>query len=39
MILSIVTTSIIKTGELFLSGCALGVTAFKSVKEATKKAK
>jgi len=37
--LALVTAGFIKAGELFLSGCALGVTAYKSVKEATKKAR
>jgi len=37
MILSVLTATALKAGELFLSGCMLGTTTFKMVKNALKK--
>jgi len=39
MLLSAITASVMKAGELFLSGCIVGYQAFNAVKEATKKVK
>ena len=39
MVLSVITGSVLKAGELFLSGCMVGAGAYQSIKEATRKAK
>jgi|GEM_PF-6936648 len=40
MLLSTMTVvSVMKAGELFLSGCMVGAGAYQSIKEATRKAK
>jgi len=37
MVLSVITASVMKAGELFLSGCMVGAGAYKAVKTSVKK--
>jgi len=37
MLLSAITASVMKAGELFLSGCMVGAGAYKAVKTSVKK--